>query len=68
MLVSLAMSSDGSSYPDIIDALYARRVRLMAEKSLVESIGNLNRMRYSEVRLPQPIVGNAPLVRAKSRK
>ncbi|CAB3806750.1 hypothetical protein LMG28614_06452 [Paraburkholderia ultramafica] len=57
MIVSLGMGSDTSFYPDIIDVFYAQRIKLMVKKGLVESVGNLNRMRYSEVRLPQPASG-----------
>lgn len=53
LIVSLGMGSDTSFYPDIIDVFYAQRIKLMVERGLIESVGNLNRMRYSEVRLPQ---------------
>lgn len=57
MIVSLAMGSDKSFYPDVIDVFYAQRLKLMVERGLVESVGDLNRMRYSEVRLPQTAGG-----------
>ncbi|MFM0174996.1 DUF3658 domain-containing protein [Paraburkholderia sediminicola] len=57
LIVSLGMGSDTTFYPDIIDVFYAQRIKLMAEKGLVESVGDLNRMRYSEVRLPQTASG-----------
>jgi hypothetical protein len=41
-------------FPDIPDAFYLLRIKHFAESGLIESAGNLNRMRYSEVRLPGP--------------
>ncbi|MFM0714971.1 DUF3658 domain-containing protein [Paraburkholderia strydomiana] len=57
LIVSLGMGSDTSFYPDIIDVFYAQRIKLMVARGLIESVGNLNRMRYSEVRLPQAASG-----------
>jgi hypothetical protein len=59
MVVSLGMGSDKNFYPDIVDVFYAQRIRLMVEKGLIESIGNLNRMRWSEVRLPPSASGQS---------
>jgi hypothetical protein len=57
LIVSLGMGSDTSFYPDIIDVFYAQRIKLMVARGLIESVGNLNRMRYSEVRLPRAVSG-----------
>jgi hypothetical protein len=45
--------ADQSLYPGLGDVFYAQRIRLMVEKGLVEAVGDLKRMGYSEVRLPQ---------------
>jgi hypothetical protein len=34
------------------DRFYARRIKHLAATGMIESVGNLNRMRYSEIRLP----------------
>ncbi|MFL9938351.1 DUF3658 domain-containing protein [Paraburkholderia graminis] len=46
--------ADQSLYPGLGDVFYAQRIRLMVEKGLIEAVGDLKRMGYSEVRLPQP--------------
>ncbi|HNP36028.1 MAG TPA: DUF3658 domain-containing protein [Woeseiaceae bacterium] len=38
-------------YPGVPDIFYAQRVRALVEKGILESSGNLDYMRYSEVRL-----------------
>jgi hypothetical protein len=39
----------------IPDVYYAERVRALVDRGLIESVGNLRRMRFSEVRRrPQP--------------
>ena len=45
--------ADQKLYPGLGDLFYAQRIKLMAATGLIESTGNLNRMGYSEVRLPQ---------------
>ncbi|MFM0555228.1 DUF3658 domain-containing protein [Paraburkholderia sediminicola] len=49
--------ADQKLYPGLGDVFYAQRIKLMVEKGLLESVGNLNRMGYSEIRLPQPTSG-----------
>ena len=39
------------AFPGVPDLYYAERVRRLVEKGTLESSGNLNYMRYSEVRL-----------------
>jgi hypothetical protein len=38
--------------PDVPDMYFAQRVIQLVEKGLLESRGNLRRMRFSEVRIP----------------
>ena len=52
MLVSLAMSNPSVRVPGLPDVYYAQRVRVLVEKSVLLSEGNLDFMRFSEVRLP----------------
>jgi hypothetical protein len=49
--------ADQKQYPDLVDVFYAQRIALMAGHGLLESTGNLKRMGYCEVRLPQPVSG-----------
>jgi hypothetical protein len=49
--------ADQSLYPGLGDVFYAQRIRLMVEKGLVEAVGDLKRMGYSEVRLPRSTSG-----------
>jgi hypothetical protein len=51
-IVGTTMSSPSSSLHGIPDAYYAERVRELVRRGLLESQGDLTRMRYSEVRLP----------------
>lgn len=51
MLVGLAMSKLHASLPGIPDLFYAERVRRMVDAGLLESQGDLGRMRFSEVRM-----------------
>jgi hypothetical protein len=44
--------ADKKLYPDLVDVFYAQRIKLMVEKGLLLSTGDLNRMGYSEVCLP----------------
>jgi uncharacterized protein DUF3658 len=52
MLVGLAMSNPSVRVPGLPDLYYAQRVRLLVAKGALLSEGNLDFMRYSEVRLP----------------
>jgi Protein of unknown function len=36
------------------DVFYSGRIKHLAESGLIEAAGNLNRMRFSEIRLPEP--------------
>jgi hypothetical protein len=39
-------------FPGLPDVFYALRIKHLAESGAIEAAGNLNRMRYSEIRLP----------------
>ena len=52
-VVAEAMSHLKQEFPAVPDIFNGQRVMALAEKGLVESQGNLQRMRYSEIRLPQ---------------
>jgi uncharacterized protein DUF3658 len=41
-------------FPGLPDVFYGLRIRRLAESGAIESAGNLNRMRYSEIRMPDP--------------
>ena len=52
MVVGTTMTSDGPyRYEDVPDVFYSQRVKALVEMGLLESQGNLDFMRYSEVRL-----------------
>lgn len=54
-VVGHAMDVHPNRYLDIPDLYYAQRVRALVEAGKLEAVGNLRRMRFSEVRLrPQP--------------
>jgi hypothetical protein len=52
MLVGLAMSNPSLRVPGLPDLYYAQRIRLLVANGVLLSEGNLDFMRYSEVRLP----------------
>lgn len=45
----LALSHE---FPGMPDVFYAVRIKHLAESGAIETAGNLDRMRYSEIRLP----------------
>ena len=53
MLVGLAMSEIPERKRGIPDLYYAQRIRHLVANGRLESDGNLEYMRFSEVRLPQ---------------
>ena len=54
MVVGTTMMSDGPyRFESIPDVFYSQRVKALVENGLLESQGNLDFMRYSEVRLPK---------------
>jgi len=52
MLVGLTMMEAELRVPGLPDLFYSRRVRRLVEAGLLEADGNLDYMRFSEVRLP----------------
>lgn len=52
-VVGTAMMAIGERLPDIPDSYYAQRVAALVHCGALESQGNLDYMRYSEVRLPE---------------
>ena len=51
MVVGTTMMNDGPyRFENVPDVFYSQRVRALVEKGLLESQGNLDFMRYSEVR------------------
>lgn len=52
MLVGLTMSNPSVRVPGLPDVYYAQRVRWLVARGVLLAEGNLDFMRYSEVRLP----------------
>jgi hypothetical protein len=52
-VVAHALSKLHTRFPGIPDVYYGQRVRRLVETGALESQGNLERMRFSEVRLPE---------------
>ena len=52
-IVTGAIGELSARLPDVPDVYYAQRVRNLVASGQLESQGNLQYMRYSEVRLPQ---------------
>ncbi|WP_165424364.1 DUF3658 domain-containing protein [Pseudoxanthomonas winnipegensis] len=55
-VVGAARDTYPDLYHDIPDVFYSHRVRTLVSDGKLEAQGNLHRMRFSEVRLPQAIV------------
>lgn len=53
MIIALAIRDNDSHVSGVIDLFYGQRIMRLVELGLIESVGNLRRMGYSEVRLPQ---------------
>ncbi len=53
MLIGLTMMDSELRVPGLPDLFYSMRVRTLVEAGLLESAGNLDYMRFTEVRLPQ---------------
>ncbi|MGH8213991.1 MAG: DUF3658 domain-containing protein [Rhodanobacteraceae bacterium] len=51
-VIAAAVESIGNEFPGIPDVFYSLRVRELASSGLLQSFGDLEYMRYSEVRLP----------------
>jgi len=53
-IVSLAMKSIPDAPENVTDCFYAQRIAHLVRSGQMQSQGNLRRMRFSEVRLPNP--------------
>ena len=53
LIVALTMTDPENRERGIPDLFYAQRVRKLVEEGRLESQGNLQEMRFSEVRLPK---------------
>jgi hypothetical protein len=51
-VIGLTMREIYGEFPGLPDVFYALRIKHLAESGAIEAAGNLNRMRYSEIRLP----------------
>ena len=40
-------------FPGMPDVFYSSRIKHLAESGAIEAVGNLNRMRFSEIRIPE---------------
>jgi hypothetical protein len=62
MVVGTTMMRDGPyRYENVPDVFYSQRVKALVERGLLESQGNLDFMRYSEVRVPASPKGPASI-------
>ena len=52
-VIGTTMSEQDNKITGIPDIFYSQRLSRLAKKGLIESQGNLQAMRYSEVRLPK---------------
>jgi hypothetical protein len=52
MIVALTIEELENECPGIPDVYYAQRLKLLVGSGRLESLGDLSRMRYSEVRRP----------------
>ena len=53
MVIATTMFDYGKSIPDIPDTFYNIRLRKLVDEGRLEAQGNLDFMRFSEVRLPE---------------
>ena len=51
-VVAMTMQDLQEQFPEIPDVFYSFRIRHLAEAGVIQAAGDLNRMRYSEVRRP----------------
>jgi hypothetical protein len=51
-VVGAAMDAYPDRFHDVPDVFYAERVKALVSQGLLDSQGNLSRMRFSEIRLP----------------
>lgn len=58
-VVGMAMIKGPRRIAGVPDLYYAKRVQILVHRGLLQAQGNLNAMRYSEVRLVQTAAKNA---------
>ena len=51
-VIALTMTALEQELPDLPDGIYTLRVKHLAASGSIEAAGNLDRIRYSEIRLP----------------
>ena len=50
-VIGSTMAALGRKFSGVPDVLYTQRIKHLAEAGAIEAAGNLNRIRYSEVRI-----------------
>lgn len=58
-VVGRAMMKQSRRIAEVPDVYYAERVRVLVRRGVLQAQGNLNAMRYSEVRLVQKVATDA---------
>lgn len=53
-VVGQTMQALHDEFPGIPDVFYSRRIKHLVKSGVLEAAGNLDRMRFSEVRIPGP--------------
>jgi hypothetical protein len=51
-VIGQTMKEINNEFPGIPDVFYGLRIKHLADSGAIESAGNLDRMRFSEIRLP----------------
>ena len=52
-VIGRTMTDSYREFPGLPDVFYSTRIKHLAARGLIEAAGNLDRMRYSEIRLPE---------------
>ncbi len=52
-VIGRTMTDLHREFPGIPDVFYSTRIKHLANSGVIEAAGNLDRMRYSEIRLPE---------------
>lgn len=50
-IIGSTMAVLGRQFPNVPDVFYAQRIKHLAESGAIETVGDLNRIRYSEARI-----------------
>jgi Protein of unknown function len=51
-VIGQTMGIIGDEFPGLPDVFYSLRIKHLVESGAIEAAGNLSRMRYSEIRIP----------------